>query len=42
MLFYTKREILLFKDGSFAYKRKNKSIKIKLIIKPIEIEKLIL
>ena len=40
MLFYTKREIILFKDGSFAYKRKNKSIKIKLIIKPQEIDKL--
>ena len=29
MFFYTQREIVLFTDGSFAYKRKNKSDKIK-------------
>jgi len=34
MFFYTKREILLYKDGTFAYKRKNKSEKVKIMIEP--------
>ena len=33
-LFYTQREIILFSDGSFAYKRKQKSPKIKQMISP--------
>jgi hypothetical protein len=32
-ILYTQREILLFSDGSFAYKRKNKSEKTKQLIK---------
>ena len=39
-VFYSKREIMLFSDGSFAYKRKNNSDKIKLHIKPVDIIKL--
>lgn len=31
-ILYTQREILLFSDGSFAYKRKNKSEKTKQLI----------
>jgi hypothetical protein len=34
MIFYTQREILLFSNGNFAYKRKNKSEDIKLTIEP--------
>jgi hypothetical protein len=33
-LFYTQREIILFNDGCFAYKRKQKSPKIKKMISP--------
>ena len=40
MIFYSKREIMLFSDGSFAYKRKNDTEKIKLHIKAVEIIKL--
>jgi len=29
MILYTQREIILFSDGSFGYKRKNKSDKFK-------------
>jgi len=31
---------MLFSDGSFAYKRKNNSEKIKLLIQPVDIIKL--
>ena len=36
-ILYTQREILLFSDGSFAYKRKNKSEKTKQLINQIDI-----
>ena len=39
-LFYTQREIILFNDGCFAYKRKQKSPKIKKMISPQDIVKL--
>lgn len=34
LIIYTTREVLLFSDGSLAYKRRNKSQVIKYIIKP--------
>ena len=37
LFFYTQRELLLFSDGTFAYKRKNKSDIIKLSITPDQI-----
>ena len=40
LFFYTQRELLVLKDGTFAYKRKNKSDQIKLMIKPTEIARL--
>ena len=39
MFFYTQREIVLFTDGSFAYKAKNKSEKIKMTITRDSIKK---
>lgn len=39
MFFYTQREILLYTDGSFAYKAKNKSEKIKMTISKDSIKK---
>ena len=39
MFFYTQREIVLFSDGSFAYKGKNKSAKIKVSISKENINK---
>ena len=40
MILYTQREIILFSDGSFGYKRKNKSDKFKQIIKATQIHKI--
>ena len=40
LFFYTQRELCLFSDGTFAYKRKNKSDVIKLSVKPEEINRL--
>ena len=40
LFFYTPRELLLLKDGTFCYKKKNKSDKIKLSINPDNILKL--
>ena len=40
LFFYTQRELLLFSDGTFAYKRKNKSDRIKLSITPDQIARL--
>ena len=34
LFFYTQRELLLFSDGTFSYKRKNKSDVIKLSVAP--------
>jgi hypothetical protein len=34
LIIHTTREVLLFSDGSLAYKRRNKSQVIKYIIKP--------
>ena len=40
MIFYTQRELLLFSNGNFSYKRKNKSEIIKLTIEPKDILKM--
>jgi|TARA_B110001450_G_C17581309_1_gene465043 hypothetical protein len=40
LFFYTQRELLLFSDGTFAYKRKNKSERIKLSVSPDQIDRL--
>ena len=40
LIFYTQREILLFTNGNFAYKRKNNSDTIKQTIQPKDIVKL--
>lgn len=41
LIISTTREILLFKDGSFAYKGRKKSKKIKQTIKPKDIDKFV-
>lgn len=39
MFFYTQREVVLYTDGSFAYKGKNKTDKIKLMVSAENITK---
>ncbi len=41
LFFYTQRELLLLKDGTFCYKKKNKSNEIKLAFKSDKILKLL-
>jgi hypothetical protein len=41
MFMHSSREIILYTNGTFAYKRKNKSDKIKLMIRPNDIVKLV-
>lgn len=40
LFFYTPRELLLMKDGTFCYKKKNRSNEIKLAMKPDDIQKI--
>lgn len=40
LFFYTPRELVLMKDGTFCYKKKNRSEDIKLAMKPKDILKL--
>ena len=40
LFFYTPRELVLLKDGTFCYKKKNRSEDIKLAMKPKDIQKL--